>query len=99
MEAKIPNHIKSESVILKNSAVNCLVNSKKTLKKPILWILDRIVIAVACGAIFVRIGNFINSEIIGKEVTDFPLGVQFLKDSIGARQATIITKIKDPNKA
>jgi len=40
--------------------------SKKVLKKPILWILDRIVIAVACGAIFVRIGNFINSEIIGK---------------------------------
>ena len=64
-----------------------------------LWILDRVVIPVASGAIFVRIGNFINSEIIGKEVTDFPLGVQFLKDSIGARQATIITKIKDPNKA
>ena len=40
--------------------------SKKVLKKPVLWILDRIVIAVACGAIFVRIGNFINSEIIGK---------------------------------
>ena len=73
--------------------------SKNVIKKPMLWILDRVVIPVASGAIFVRIGNFINSEIIGKEVTDFPLGVQFLKDSIGARQATIITKIKDPNKA
>ena len=73
--------------------------SKKVIKKPMLWILDRVVIPVASGAIFVRIGNFINSEIIGKEVTEFPLGVQFLKDSIGARQATIITKIKDPNKA
>ncbi|MDE0774590.1 MAG: prolipoprotein diacylglyceryl transferase, partial [Ulvibacter sp.] len=73
--------------------------SKKVIKKPMLWILDRVVIPVASGAIFVRIGNFINSEIIGKEVTDFPLGVQFLKESIGARQATIITKIKDPNKA
>ena len=73
--------------------------SKKVIKKPMLWILDRVVIPVASGAIFVRIGNFINSEIIGKEVTDFPLGVQFLKDSIGARQATIITNIKDPNKA
>jgi prolipoprotein diacylglyceryl transferase len=40
--------------------------SKKVLKKPILWILDRVVIPVASGAIFVRIGNFINSEIIGK---------------------------------
>ena len=50
--------------------------SKKVLKKPILWILDRIVIAVACGAIFVRIGNFINSEIIGK-VTNSNFGVVF----------------------
>ena len=73
--------------------------SKKVIQKPMLWILDRVVIPVASGAIFVRIGNFINSEIIGKEVTDFPLVVQFLKDSIGARQATIITNIKDPNKA
>jgi phosphatidylglycerol---prolipoprotein diacylglyceryl transferase len=46
--------------------------SKKVLKKPVLWILDRVVIAVASGAIFVRIGNFINSEIIGKPThTDF----------------------------
>ena len=50
--------------------------SKKVLKKPILWILDRIVIAVACGAIFVRIGNFINSEIIGK-ATNSDFGVVF----------------------
>jgi len=40
--------------------------SKKVLHKPLLWILDRIVIAVAIGAAFIRIGNLINSEIIGK---------------------------------
>ena len=40
--------------------------SKKVLHKPMLWILDRIVIPVASGAIFVRIGNLMNSEIIGK---------------------------------
>ncbi len=40
--------------------------SKKILHKPILWILDRVVIPVASGAIFVRIGNLMNSEIIGK---------------------------------
>lgn len=50
--------------------------SKKLIKKPLLWVLDRIVIAVACGAIFVRIGNFINSEIIGK-VTNSDYGVIF----------------------
>ena len=46
--------------------------SKKVIKKPMLWILDRIVVPVASGAIFVRIGNLINSEIIGKPTnTDY----------------------------
>lgn len=39
--------------------------SKNVVKKPILWVLDRVVIPVASGAIFVRIGNFFNSEIYG----------------------------------
>lgn len=50
--------------------------SKNVIKKPILWILDRIVIAVASGAVFVRIGNFVNSEIIGK-ATNSDFGVIF----------------------
>lgn len=53
-----------------------LIFSKKVMKKPVLWVLDRIVIAVACGGIFVRIGNFINSEIIGKP-TGSDFGVIF----------------------
>ena len=40
--------------------------SKKVLKRPMLFILDRIVVPVASGAIFVRLGNLMNSEIIGK---------------------------------
>ncbi len=40
--------------------------SKKILKKPMLWIMDRIVIPVASGGVFIRIGNFFNSEIVGK---------------------------------
>ncbi|WP_040278655.1 prolipoprotein diacylglyceryl transferase [Psychroserpens damuponensis] len=40
--------------------------NKKVLHKSVLWILDRVVIPVASGAVFVRLGNFINSEIIGK---------------------------------
>jgi len=52
--------------------------SKNVLQKPLLWILDRVVIPVASGAIFIRIGNFINSEIIGKETgTDY--GVIFVQ--------------------
>ena len=50
--------------------------SKKVIKKPVLWVLDRVVIAVACGGVFVRIGNFINSEIIGK-ATHSDYGVIF----------------------
>lgn len=50
--------------------------SKKILKKPMLWILDRIVLAVAFGGAFVRIGNFFNSEIIGKP-TNSDFGVVF----------------------
>ncbi len=51
---------------------------KNVLNKPVLWILDRIVIPVASGAIFIRIGNFINSEIIGKP-TNSDYGVIFQK--------------------
>jgi prolipoprotein diacylglyceryl transferase len=50
--------------------------NKKVLKKTVLWILDRVVIPVASGAVFVRIGNFINSEIIGKP-TESDFGVTF----------------------
>lgn len=51
---------------------------RRVLDKPVLWILDRIVIPVASGGIFVRIGNFMNSEIIGKP-TNSDYGVIFQK--------------------
>ncbi|MDZ7613906.1 MAG: prolipoprotein diacylglyceryl transferase [Flavobacteriaceae bacterium] len=40
--------------------------SKKVLHKPLLWILDRIVLPVSFGGIFIRFGNLMNSEIVGK---------------------------------
>ncbi|WP_026753316.1 prolipoprotein diacylglyceryl transferase [Sediminibacter sp. Hel_I_10] len=52
--------------------------NKKILHKSVLWILDRVVIPVASGAVFVRLGNFINSEIIGKP-THSDYGVVFKK--------------------
>ena len=42
----------------------------------VLWIFDRIVIAVALGGMFVRIGNFFNSEIVGN-YTNSNFGVVF----------------------
>lgn len=41
-----------------------------------LWVLDRVVIPVAIGGAFVRIGNFFNSEIIG-HVTHVPWAIIF----------------------
>jgi prolipoprotein diacylglyceryltransferase len=60
--------------------------------------LDRIVIPVSSGAIFVRFGNFFNSEIIGKE-TDFSLGIQFIKDHFSPSDAVQATQISNPNLA
>ncbi|WP_397362096.1 prolipoprotein diacylglyceryl transferase [Olleya sp. R77988] len=75
---------------------------KKYNYKSLMWILDRIVIPVASGAIFIRIGNFINSEIIGK-VTDSELGVRFIQEYYGGvnrlRDVTKATGINDVKKA
>ncbi|KGO90069.1 prolipoprotein diacylglyceryl transferase [Flavobacterium suncheonense] len=72
--------------------------SKKIIHRPILWILDRIVIPVSSGAIFVRLGNFFNSEIVGKETTS-SLGIKFIRDQYNAREAVEKTGISDPKAA
>lgn len=71
---------------------------RKYKYKSLLWILDRVVISVASGAVFIRIGNFINSEIIGK-VTDSSFGVRFIQDYYYKSQITHLTEIKDVQKA
>lgn len=50
--------------------------SKNVSKKSMLWALDRVVVTVALAGAFIRTGNFMNSEIIGKP-TDLPWGVIF----------------------
>lgn len=52
--------------------------SKMVSKKPLIWALDRTVIAVALGGALVRLGNFFNSEIVGIETTK-PWGVEFVR--------------------
>ena len=46
---------------------------------PYLWTLDRIVITIALAGFFIRIGNLMNSEIIGHETT-LPWGFIFVKN-------------------
>lgn len=56
--------------------------NKKKLHKSMLWIMDRVVIPVAIGGAFIRLGNFINSEIVGKP-SDLPWAVKFVQQSAG----------------
>lgn len=72
--------------------------SKNVLKRPILWILDRVVIPVASGAIFVRFGNFFNSEIVGKE-TSSPFGIRFIRDQFTPSDAVNATHLATPKEA
>ena len=39
--------------------------TRKRPEQPYLWLLDRMVIAVALAGLFIRLGNFFNSEILG----------------------------------
>ncbi len=71
---------------------------RKYKYKSLMWILDRVVIPVASGAVFIRIGNFINSEIIGK-VTDSAFGVRFIQDEYAQREAMQLTGMKTPKAA
>ena len=50
--------------------------AKKDLQKPWLFILDRLAIMVALSGLFIRMGNFFNSEIVGK-ATGSDFGVIF----------------------
>ncbi len=51
--------------------------SKKTVKKPYLWILDRIAAPIAIAGAFIRLGNLVNHEMVGY-ITDVPWGFRFL---------------------
>lgn len=72
--------------------------SKNIIKRPVLWVLDRVVIPVASGAIFVRLGNFFNSEIVGDK-TSSSFGIKFVQDAISANKACELTGIANPREA
>ncbi|HLP34524.1 MAG TPA: prolipoprotein diacylglyceryl transferase [Amoebophilaceae bacterium] len=54
-----------------------LIHSKKTIE--LLWLLDRLMVLVALGGMCIRLGNFMNSEIIGKP-THNGYGVVFVRN-------------------
>lgn len=72
--------------------------SKKVVKKQLLWTLDRLVIPTALGAMFIRLGNLFNSEIVGKPTgTDF--GFKFIRNDISEYKAMAVTGAKEVNRA
>jgi len=52
----------------------------RKIKKPYMWILDRVVIVVALAGLCIRMGNLMNSEIYGTETT-LPWGFIFAREN------------------
>ncbi|UOB16538.1 prolipoprotein diacylglyceryl transferase [Abyssalbus ytuae] len=74
--------------------------AKKVVQKPVLWVLDRVVIPVSLGGIFVRLGNFMNSEIVGKETSkSLFTSVRFIRNDITDWEAVKITGERNVDKA
>ena len=61
--------------------------SKKVTKKHTLWALDKLVIAVALAGGFIRMGNLMNSEIVGLR-TDQPVEL-FFEDASSKQVASV----------
>ena len=59
------------------SLLGLYLYKRKFKERSLFWLLDRVTIPVAVGASFVRLGNFFNSEIVGK-YSNSNFGVVFL---------------------
>ncbi len=53
--------------------------SARRAKRSVLWILDKVVVPTALAGAFIRLGNLMNSEIVGKPTT-LPWGFKFPKN-------------------
>lgn len=57
--------------------ISTYIYSKKIINKSVLWLYDRLSIPIALSCSLIRIGNFFNSEIVGKPST-VPWAVKFI---------------------
>ncbi|MEX1010764.1 MAG: prolipoprotein diacylglyceryl transferase [Balneolaceae bacterium] len=62
---------------------------RRTPRMSFLWLADRVVPSVAIGGMFIRIGNFFNSEILGK-ATDLPWAVVFARVDLLPRHPSML---------
>lgn len=63
--------------------------AKKTAGVNFMWVADRVVPGVAIGGMFIRIGNFFNSEILGME-TNLPWAVVFERIDMVPRHPSML---------
>lgn len=61
--------------------ISTLLFSYSVLHKSPLWLMDRMVIPFTLGSCFIRLGNFFNSEIVGKPFNSF-FSVLFINQNI-----------------
>ena len=72
--------------------------SRKVVRRPFLWVLDRVVIPVTSGGILIRVANFINAEILGDTTSkDSPFAVKFIKDEDQYRELYRNGKLPSPD--
>lgn len=63
--------------------------AKRTPGSTFLWVADRVVFTAAIGGIFIRTGNFFNSEILGMQ-TDLPWAVIFANVDMVPRHPSML---------
>lgn len=68
--------------------------SKKVSKKSMLWIVDRVVVVVAIAGCLIRLGNLMNSEIVGKP-TESDFGFVFTWDATNYLKSQKNVKVED----
>lgn len=67
-----------------------IIYARKVIHKPELWVLDRLAAPIAIGGTFIRLGNLMNSEIVG-DPTNVPWAfsfVHFWNDDLGMYDPT-----------
>lgn len=77
----ILTEIRNGGMASHGAAIGMLLGMWITARKcrmPYVWWLDRIMIPVSIGGALVRLGNLMNSEIVGR-VTDVPWGFRFVR--------------------
>jgi phosphatidylglycerol:prolipoprotein diacylglycerol transferase len=79
-----------------------IIYSKKIIHRHVLWVLDRIAPSIASGGILVRVGNFMNSEILGSETSpSLATAVRFVRgeNNLGEQRAIALTGEQNIDKA